>query len=99
MRMKNLLYAMVGAAIVASALWANLRAQDNGLFKVGTCWRLSDGAERFAVLAVNGPWVKTHDQDLQYGNGSTWMNTNQMTLVKGVTATDCAKLVALGKGQ
>jgi hypothetical protein len=79
--MTNLTIAILGAAVIATAaLWTNVRAEDGGLFKVGTCWRpigVSQGSvgSQFKVLEAAGPWVRT-TEPATAAIGSIWINTN-----------------------
>ena len=85
-RARNLILAILGAAVVATAaLGTNVSAQDGGLFKVGTCWRpigvpQSLAGSQFTVLEAVGPWVRT-TEPATASIGSIWINS---TLLPGV---------------
>jgi hypothetical protein len=78
--------------MLASAfIGTNVRAQEAGLFKVGTCWRplsTSVTGPQFKVLESVGAWVRTTSPAIE-SFGSTWINTDLLPSVQEVRGATC----------
>ena len=88
----TLVVSTLGLALaIVAAMWTNVRAQDQVLFSVGTCWRVlgvqSVGGPQFKVLEVAGPWLRTTDATAS--NGSTWINSQQLPGVQQALGSNC----------
>jgi len=83
---------VVCAGMIATAsMWTNVRAQEAGLFNVGTCWRLlSSGGvgAQFTVLEAVGSWVRTTGPGIE-SVGSIWINTDLLSGVQEVRGASC----------
>jgi hypothetical protein len=83
---------VVCAGMIATAsIWTNVRAQEAGLFKVGTCWRPLEASvtgSQFKVLETVGAWVRTTSPAIE-SFGSTWINTDLLSSVQEVRGATC----------
>ena len=82
---------LVVTLTLVAAMWTTISAQNEGLFRVGTCWRAlgaqSLAGPQFKVLEVAGAWLRTTEATGSIG--STWINTQQLPGVQQALGSNC----------